>query len=357
MRRRGSAVRLGAAVTLTCGVLVAGAWAASAAAAPPAAQPQIGVSTTTIVPGQQVVVTGRGWPHSVLVNISTCGADAVDGTVDCASPETATVQSFRTGMLTARITGALPPKPCPCVVMARGAYTNVEATTPVTVVGALTAPVPTAPTVTQPDVQISDLRALSSVTIGSAMGTSTERTVELQIQNSGQFTETPVLIGRWGRPADVRNTITMPYVGPLAPGTTKDVRATFILPALSFGTYDVRVVSQVVGFTATSRATTSTTQWPFGLFAVVALFVLLVVVALVTGPRRRRQRRAAPPPPPFPPPPPPPYQAPREPARLAAPAGSGAGWSQWSSSPVSGRQAPLVPPVPAVPAVPPVPRR
>jgi hypothetical protein len=310
VNRRGFALRLGATASLTCGVL-AGAWATSVVAQP-TPQPQLSANPTTIVPGQQVVVTGRSWPDRILINVVICGADAVDGTVDCANSETATTSSLRTGTVTTRITGALPPKPCPCVVLAKGVYTNTQATTPVTVVGAATAPVPPAPGVLQPHFTFEDLRVLSSVTVGSAMGTSSRRTVEFQIRNAGLLSWTPLLTGRWGRPTAIRNAITMPYIGELAPGATKEVRATFTLPAFSVGTYDVRVGAQVVGFTATSAATTSTTQWPIGLFVVLALILLLIVLGLVIRPRRRRRRQ----------PPPAPPRVPEEPVRLASSAES-----------------------------------
>lgn len=317
MNRRRPVRRLAATASVCCGAAVAGLAAVAgvagtaAVAAPRPPQPQISANPTTIVPGQQVLVTGQGWPDRALLNVVICGADAVAGTADCANTATATVSSFRTGTLTARITGALPPKPCPCVVLAKGVYTGAAATTPVTVVGAGTAPVPPAPTITQPDFRFEDVRILSSVTAGSAMGLSTSRTVELRIHNAGSLHETPVLTGRWGRPTAVQHVITMPSVGQMAPGATKAVRATFTLPALSVGTYDVRVEADVVGFTARSSATASTSQWPFGLFALLALLLLLVVLALATRPRRRRRRQ-----------PPPPAQVSGEPVLLASSAES-----------------------------------
>ncbi len=292
MNRRRFALRLATAVSLLCGARVVGVVAAGAAATAP--QPQVAADPTTIVPGQQVLVTGQHWPVHALVNVVICGADAVDGTADCANADTATVGSLRTGTLTARITAAVPPRPCPCVVMAKGVYTGAQATTPVTVVGAGTAPVPPGPTVRQPNFEFEGLRVLSSASFGSVMGTSSPRTVEFRLRNATSFPETPLLTGRWGRPTAVHNAVTMPYVGQMAPGATKLVRATFTLPALSLGTYDVRVEAQVDGFTTASSATTSTSQWPYGLFAVLALVLLLVVLGLVTRPRRRRRRKPPP---------------------------------------------------------------
>lgn len=293
MSWRGLALRLGAALSLTCGVLVGAGWATSSAAPPPV-NPEIAVSPTTVVPGEQMKVTGHDWPARALINVATCGANAIDGTVDCNNSAITTTASLRTGTVTVRVDAAMPPKPCPCVVMAKGVYTGAQASAPVTVEGAGTAPVPPAPGVTQPDFQFQDVHIVSSVTLGSLMGTSTKRTVEFRIHNASPFPDVPVLTGRWGHPTEVHNAITMPYVGEMTPGATKALQATFTLPALSLGAYDVRLTAQVVGFTAKSHGTASTTQWPIGLFVVIALFLLLVLLAIIIRPRRRKRRQAPP---------------------------------------------------------------
>lgn len=284
MSRRGAALRLVAVLAVV--------WSAvGAAAASAATQPRISLGTSTIAPGQVVTVTGTGWPGGAVVVASICGADAVDGTADCANTASSQLKASPTGVLTGRLTGALPPQPCPCVVLVVGVNITTTQKIPVTVVGAATAPVPAAPSTNEPDLRIQDLRVESTLTIGSAMGAAALRTVELQVHNAGPYPEVPELIGRWGHPTQVDHAISMPKMGSVAPGATKRVRVTFSLPALSLGTYTVRVTAQVVGFTRQASATTSTTQWPFGLFALGALLVLVVVVLLVARPRRRRRRK------------------------------------------------------------------
>lgn len=330
-RRAGAVLRLTAAA--------AAAWLAAGAApgsAMAAASPQITLGTTTIAPGQKVAVNGTGWAPGTALNATICGADAVDGTADCANTSTVKFIASPTGVINGYLYGALPPQPCPCVVLVVGLNTETTETIPVTVVGATTAPVPPAPTTNEPELEIRHLRVTATPTVGSVMGAAAPRTLELRVHNAGPYQETPVLIGRWGQPTAVDHAITMPSVGSLAAGATKDVHVTFSLPAFSVGTYTVRVSAQVVGFTKKASATTSTTQWPFGLFALGALAVLVVVVLLVARPRRRRRRKVgtAPQagvaavsrnPEEWPPPPPPPeqwFQPPREPRRVASSAES-----------------------------------
>lgn len=288
MRRPGLGLRLaGAALLATWGALAAPAVGAAAAA-----QPKLALATTTIVPGQKVDVTGSGWRPRTVLSAFVCGADAVAGTSDCAVTATTELLASPTGLITAHLTGAVPPQPCPCVVLVTGVNVSYTEKIPVTVVGAATAPVPPAPTPYQPDLVIEGLHVEAPTTVGSAMGASAPRTMVLGVRNAGTAAETPLLLGRWGPAGQVDHAITMPAVKPVAPGATETVRAAFSLPALATGSYTVRVTAEVVGFRHEASAATTTTQWPVGLFALGALVVLLLVLALATRPRRRRRRLA-----------------------------------------------------------------
>lgn len=313
MSRRGPALRLAAAVA----VALVGGVPTAASSAWAAAPPHLALATTTIVPGQEVAVSGTGWAAGAALTATVCGADAVGGTADCANTAASELIASPTGVVTGYVNGALPPQPCPCVVLVIGLNTQFTQKIPVTVVGAATAPVPPAPTTEEPDLRIQDLRVAATLTAGSAMGAAAPRTVELRLHNAGPYPETPELIGRWGHPTEVNHAITMPSVGSVAAGATKEVRATFSLPAFSVGTYIVLVTAEVVGFAKQTSATRSTTQWPFGLFALGVVLLVLLVVGLATQPRRRRRRRAR-----RPPPPPPAPQSPAVPRRLASSAES-----------------------------------
>ena len=286
VRQGRAALRLAAAAVVGS-ALGAGALAAGASAG---TQGRVVLSTTTIVPGQRVAVTGSGWVPRTVLNAVVCGANAVAGTADCANTATSELLASPTGLITTHLTGAIPPQPCPCVVLVNGVNVSYTEKIPVTVVGASTAPVPAPPPFVQPDLAVRDLHVDAPLTVASAMGASAPRTVVLLLHNAGTATETPTLLGRWGRAGHVDHVIAMPAVKAVAPGASERVRAPFSLPALATGTYTVRVTVEVVGFRREAAATTSTVQWPVGLFALGALLLLAVVVLLATGPRRRRRR-------------------------------------------------------------------
>jgi hypothetical protein len=289
VNRRGNALRVG--------MVAAAAWlggsglaVVSASAAP---QGTISLSTTTIVPGQYFTVTGADWSAGTTLVAYVCGHNGATSE-DCASTNFGELQASPKGAISARMLGVVPPHPCPCVVLVKGVNVQFTESIEVTV---LTGPIPAPPN--EPDLRIQDLRVVAKSTGASAMGAAAPRTVELRLHNAGPFTETPVVIGRWGHPTQVDHSITMPKMGSLAPGATKSVRADFSLPALSVGAYTVQVTAQVGGFGSETNATAPTTQYPIGLFALLAFLLLTVLLLLVTGPSRRRRRaRRRPPSPP-----------------------------------------------------------
>ncbi len=242
-----------------------------------------------------MVVSGSGWPAGTSLSASVCGADAIAGTADCAQTTTVTVVAPRTGRIWVLLTPALPPKPCPCVILISGVTSQYTKKIPVTVVGETTAPVPQpAPATVEPDFQVANLHVAGGVTLASAFGGAAPRTVEFQVSNVGTLTETPVLVGRWGTGNKINNVIKMPTLQEVAAGKSVAVRAHFSLPALSMGSYTVKVFVQVVGFhnVASDSATTST--WPFALFIALLVLLELLLLAITKIVRTRRRRAAGP---------------------------------------------------------------
>ena len=193
------------------------------------------------------------------------------------------------------MTPALPPKPCPCVILISGVTSQYTKKIPVTVVGETTAPVPQpAPATVEPKFQVVNLHVAGGVTLASAFGGAAPRTVEFQVSNVGTLTETPVLVGRWGTGNKINNVIKMPTLQEVAAGKSVAVRAHFSLPALSMGSYTVKVFVQVVGFhnVASDSATTST--WPFALFIALLVLLELLLLAITKIVRTRRRRAAGP---------------------------------------------------------------
>lgn len=257
--------------------------------------PTVSLGTTAVVPGQAVTVTGTGWPDQARVEAALCGDDAVGGTADCANGSTAAMAATARGLLWGQVAGAVPPVPCPCVVLVTADSLGYRRTIPVSVGGASSAPVSAPAAAAQPTVRIVSLTVRGRTTLPSAMGASSRRTVELTISNPGAAPVTPVLIGNWGRGDDPTSTIRFPRQEPLGAGRSRTVEASFEVAAFSVGTYTVEVQAQLVGYPHTAVVATTFGQWPVGLLglAAVLLLLILLLVARRWG-RRRRDRRGEP---------------------------------------------------------------
>jgi hypothetical protein len=280
--------RLGALAGLVALGLAAALPGASAWAA---ADPTVSLSTTQVVPGQAVTVTGTGWPDQTRVQAALCGNDAVGGTTTCANSSTAAMAATSRGLLWSQIMGAVPPAPCPCVILVTAQSLGYSRTIPVTVEGAPSAPVTSPKLAPQPRADITSLHVYGTMTLGSAMGASSKRTVEFRLSNPGTNPITPVLFGYWGRGADPTSTIHLPKQAALGPGQSRTVEGTFELAAFSMGTYTVKVEAQLVGYPRTTAATTTFGQWPIGLLALAALVLLVILYLLARAWGRRRARR------------------------------------------------------------------
>lgn len=286
MRRRAVALL----ATATFVALLGGGGGTLAGAA--TSQPTISVSTHSLVPGQKVLITGYGWPVGTALSATLCGADAVSGTVDCAQTATVSVVAPRTGRLYVWLTPELPPKPCPCVILVTGVTSYYSKTIPVTVAGAAVSPVPPTPTTVQPHLQIADLQVVGGMTLASSFGTSARRLVELQVHNAGPYSETPLLLGRWGTGTHPGNVLVMPIMGALRAGQSAEVHVPFSLPVLSIGRYTVRVEAEVVGFSRVASASASTSTWPIALFVLALVLLELIAFAITKVVRVRRRRKA-----------------------------------------------------------------
>jgi hypothetical protein len=118
--------------------------------------------------------------------------------------------------------------------------------------------------------------------LASSLGGAAARIVVLHITNPGSGRVTPAVVARWGSGDDFANVIPMPAARSLGPGETWEIRAPFSLAALAMGTYAVRVQVQLVGFVHDDiTASTTTSQWPIGLFVLGGVLLLLIGVAVV----------------------------------------------------------------------------
>ncbi len=276
------------AATCAAIALLLGPGPGTAGASPHA--PQLQLSTTVLVPGHTLVITGSGWPDDAALSAMICGADAVSGSADCAVTSTAAMGVSSSGVVWSRISAEIPPAPCPCVVLVTGTTFTYTDKIPVKVVGAATAPVHRAKPSVPPTVRISDLEVVGRPTLVSLFGGPAPRTLEFHLRNLWDQPVTPVLLGRWGDGKDLPNVIKKPRVRTLGPDQSLDVKVPFSLPALSIGSYTVAVQVQLVGYPQEFSATTTTSQWPIALFVCCLLLLLLLVYLYV---KTRRRKKAA----------------------------------------------------------------
>jgi hypothetical protein len=237
------------------------------------------------------MVTGSGFEPGAALVASVCGAGAVDGTDDCAVASSASLIAAQGGGFSIPMVPAMPPVPCPCIVLVTETGGDFRATIPVSVAGAKTAPLPDrAAAEGAAELDVSGLHVRGGATLGSLFGGTAARSLELTLHNPGRLPVTPVLTARWGKGADGQNVIAVPAVRALAPGQSVKVRAAFRLDALSMGAYTVRVtVDQTGQYLATTDRSASTSTWPVGLLVVALVVVVLLLVGVARLVTRRRR--------------------------------------------------------------------
>lgn len=272
-------------------VLIAAAFAgtaipAGATIAASGAEPQLHLQTDVLTPGQSVAITGSGWPTGSTLQAVLCGANAVNGSADCVQAAAVTMSPGPKGVVDGVLQVLPPPQPCPCVVVVSSLAPAKTITFPVQVVGMPTAPVRPASPQYQPQPLKVRARVTGANSIGLAFGAPASRTLVLTVTNTGQNSvPNPVVSAGWGRKGNADHLITVPAVGPLAPGQTRRISIPFELDALSVGSY--HVAGRVTGTSAPVRFQQETSTWPWGLF-VVALVVLLLMLRRLWKVLRRR---------------------------------------------------------------------
>ncbi len=253
---------------------------AGAAAEPPA----VYLSSPSFVAGQTITILGSGWKPGTRLQAALCGGNAVNGLSDCDLASTQTVVAQSTGSIWQPTAFQLPAQPCPCVVLVTGPNGGTVNKIPVTVIGAPTGPIP--PVSTVADLQVQSVRVTGGLTLASAFGGAAERTVSVEIYNPGNAAVTPVLTGRWGRGSNPQNVIAMAKALPVQPGRTEEVRTNFTLSPLSVGEYTVRVeMEQLSSSQRTPSFSTTTANWPIGLFAIGLLIALAILAGIAVAVR------------------------------------------------------------------------
>jgi hypothetical protein len=263
-------------------VVVAGVGGVAPAAPAP---PTVTLSTTSLVPGQTIMIGGTGWPRGTAFQAVLCGSDATAGSVDCSDQSAATFVPFTDGTLHGQLLVVTPPAPCPCVVQVAATNTPYTTTIPVTVAGATVAPVAPEPVADVGAGLTAKTSIASSSSLGAFFGGSAGRVLTVTLHNAGTHPVTTLVTAQWGSSDHPDDVITSPPTVTVDPGKTRTVTMPFTLAPLSHGTY--HVVGQASGTAPQLTFATTTSTFPWGI-----LLVILAVVGLLVY-RSYRRRQAA----------------------------------------------------------------
>jgi len=272
-------------VLLAGGVVGVGSSLAQAASR---AVPTLQLSETTLVAGRAVTLAGVHWVPNTALQASVCGANAVDGSVDCAVTSSVTFSSGPGGVIEGTLLAAVPPQPCPCVVLVVGEQRGYVKMFPVTIVG-----VPVA-AVGSPEVSshivVVDAHLIGSTPIAEWFGFSATRTLAVSVRNTGSASAFPLrLFASLGITPVVSQRLT-----PLGPGKVRNYEVPVTFPALSVGnlTLNGHISSgngQLVGFKVPVAI------WPFGLLVAGLIIAQIILLAWRNVARRRYERNNPPP--------------------------------------------------------------
>lgn len=281
-----------ALLSLAPALLVAGAH-------PAGAVPVAEIDDTEVTIGQQVTVTGSGWPASTMVTVQLCGNQAMNGSADCDQASTASVGVRGDGTFGTRLTVGRPPAPCPCVIKATGESSAHQFLARIKILGL-------------PEVEPRDRVGLPEITrLVRFREASLERTggwttwfgaaptyrLVVTLENTGNVAlhDLPISFA-WGRGADPTGFVAAPDVPSLEAGAETTLEVPVTLDALAIGGYDV--LGRIDGIGAPVETRVHTTTYPWGLIVVPgAILAQLTLLSLRNRLRtwiQRRERRRAP---------------------------------------------------------------
>jgi hypothetical protein len=256
-----------------------GAFGSSAGAAAPA--PTLDVTTPRVSLGETVSIHGEHWPERTTLHAVLCGANAINGSVDCVEQAAITVAPGPTGVVDGSMPVIKPPEPCPCVVLVTDLSSTFERRLPVTILGVPTSAIDPEGSTPGRALQV-DAHLRGGTSIASLFGVSTRRTLVVTLRNTGVVAvEAPVVSARTGRGAKPTELVGSTIADDLPPGVTRTVELDVELDAPAVGRFTVAGEVTGVGEPISFRTTAST--WPWG-------WLLLVQGVLLAGRNAVRRR-------------------------------------------------------------------
>ncbi len=226
--------------------------------------------------GDKTHVIGIGWPANAPIQVSTCGNNALNGSPDCNTDSTQNTVSDGNGNFQFDMQFGRPTKPCPCVLHTYSPNLNIATNFPIQLLD-----MPTAPPSKDSSSRILKLEvdASGAGPIWSWLGFPAQRSLDATITNTGTLPVlNPPTFVYLGKGQDPTTLLVQPSVGSINPGESVRVEIPFELPALSFGSYTVKI--DIPGTDAPASATTTTATYPWLLFIVVWLLIQIPLLGL-----------------------------------------------------------------------------
>jgi hypothetical protein len=256
--------------------------------------PSVTVDRTGTAAGEELLVTGTGWQPGTLVKVELCGNAGRGGSVDCDVANGRAVTTSADGTFSTTLTAGLPPRPCPCVILADSQSTAESATVDIAVAGMVTVPLDRqqAAAEVRRDIEIAGVRVDGRGPWQSWFGAAPERRLVVTLHNSGDVPlRDPPLAIAVGVGDDPDRIIPAPAVGRLEPGQVRILEIPFELDSFTIGERTVRV--EVLGFQDPIVAEATTSAYPWGL-AVLAVLMVQALLLLVRNRLRARIARSLP---------------------------------------------------------------
>lgn len=248
--------------------------------------PPLELDATTVAPGTTVMLQGTQWPVHQVFQAAVCGRGAFAVSSDCDLSGAVGFGPADNGVVQAALVVAIPPSPCPCVVMITRAHPYAVERLPLRIVGAPSAPLSTPRPLADSRVRVTHVQVLSENSWTSWFGAAAARTLVLTVHNGSAVPVHPLVVARWTDGSD-HHPITTPQPRLLPPGATERMSLPFALSTFADGTFPV--VGQVNDATFTRRFAdaTSTTPWALDVAAVVLAVGALLGLGAFMGGRRR----------------------------------------------------------------------
>ncbi|GAB2921500.1 hypothetical protein GCM10027280_05800 [Micromonospora polyrhachis] len=252
---------------------------------------QLTLAAPAAAPGDQLGVTGSGWPSGALVQLVTCGQLAIAGSAACDMRAALAVPVRPDGTFAVQFVLSAPPVPCPCVVHATlvGGTARGQADAPLGLTGH---PMGETPTAAAAPVRLDlvEARIVGRQGWRSLFGAAATRTFVYTVHNPGpQPLPNPPLNVQFGRSGG-GDRVSTPGTGDIRPGETRTYRVPVTTPFAAFGRYTVR--ADLGGF---SPAEVTFRKYPWGLFGLHLLGAAMIVVGVARRVANRRNRRNRPP--------------------------------------------------------------